>query len=188
MGRNEERVSMHEQIICAGFGGQGIMVMGKLLAQTGMEEGYNVTWLPSYGAEVRGGTAHSMVHISDGIIASPTITEVDTCIAMNKPSLLKFMKKIKKGGLLIVNTSMVDNIVEKKAIKVVGFPFTQLAAELGNVKVANTIAVGAFTRLKKLFSPESVLRQIEEMLSKRKDLIAINEKAFKAGYGLMDKE
>lgn len=173
---------MYEKIICAGFGGQGIMLMGKLLAEAGMKEGYNVTWLPSYGAEVRGGTAHSMVHISRERIASPTVSEPTTCIVMNKPSLVKFMGKIKKGGLLIVNTSMADKILEKKSIRIAAIPLTTLAVDLGNVKVANMIAVGAFIKLKKILSLETVLKGLDSVLASKKDIVSINKKAVKLGY------
>ena len=176
---------MNEEIICAGFGGQGIMLMGKLLAETGMKEGYNVTWLPSYGAEVRGGTAHSMVHISRNKIASPTVFRPTTCIVMNKPSLKKFMYRVKKDGLLIVNTSMVDEIFEKRSVRIAGFPLTELAAELGNVKVANMIAVGTFIKLKKLLSLKNAEMTLAKILPAKKDLISINKKALRKGYELV---
>ena len=178
------RGTMHEEIICAGFGGQGIMLMGKLLAQVGIREGYNVTWLPSYGAEVRGGTAHSMVHISGDKIASPTVSQPTACIVMNRPSFTKFIHKVKRGGLLIINTSMVDRIFEKKSIKIAAFPLTRLASELGNIKVANMIAVGAFTRIKKIFSLESVLEELDKILPPKKDIVIVNKKAVKLGYDL----
>jgi len=177
---------MHEKIICAGFGGQGVMLMGKLLAQAGMKSGRHVTWMPSYGAEVRGGTAHSMVHISERGIASPRVSRPTTCIVMNKPSLLKFMDKVERGGLLIINTSMADEIVEKKAMKIAAFPLTKLALELGNIKVANMIAVGAFVRLKGIFSMKDVLGEVSNVLPSKKDLIAINKKAIKLGYELIN--
>ena len=172
---------MDEQIICAGFGGQGIMLMGKVLAEAGMKEGYEVTWLPSYGAEVRGGTAHSMVHISRETIASPTVSKPSTCIVMNKPSLTKFIDRTRKGGLLIVNTSMVDGIPKRNDIKIIEIPLTKLASELGNIKVANMIAVGAFVGLKKIFSLKNVLEILEKTFS-GKDLISINKKAIESGY------
>jgi len=178
---------MHEEIICAGFGGQGIMLMGKLLAEAGMRRGYNVTWLPSYGAEVRGGTAHSMVHISEGKIASPTILSPTTGIIMNKPSLRKFMDRMKRGGLLIVNTSMAPSVVEKKSVKVVALPLTGLAVELGNVRVANMIAAGAFAALKKLFSLKDMLVALERVLPPGADMRSLNEKALKLGYDLIKK-
>lgn len=176
---------MHEKIICAGFGGQGIMLMGKLLAEVGMKEGYNVTWLPSYGAEVRGGTAHSMVHVSRERIASPTILTPTTCIVMNKPSLTKFMGKMKKGGLLIVNTSMVDKILEKKSIRITGLPFTRLAAELGNIKVANMIAIGALIKLKNILHLKTVLEELDRLLVSKEGILSLNKKAIKLGYDLV---
>jgi len=173
---------MHQEIICAGFGGQGIMLMGKLLAQAGMKEGYNVTWLPSYGAEVRGGTAHSMVHIRTGRVGSPTILNPDTCIVMNEPSLLKFMSRVKKGGLLIINTSMVNKIPRKSGIKIAKLPLTRLASGLGNVKVANMIAIGAFVKLKKIFSLKTVSDGLGEVLKAKEDIISLNKKAIELGY------
>ncbi|MFH1380871.1 MAG: 2-oxoacid:acceptor oxidoreductase family protein [Candidatus Omnitrophota bacterium] len=173
---------LHEQIICAGFGGQGIMLMGKLLAQIGMKAGYNVTWLPSYGAEVRGGTAHSMTHIKTGEIAAPTISKPTTCIVMNRPSLIKFEDKLEKNGLLIINTSMIDKIVEKKSIKIAGLPLTDLALELGNVRTANMIAIGAYARLRGIFSLKQALTELKNMLMAKKDIVSINEKAIKLGY------
>ena len=175
---------MDEQIICAGFGGQGIMLMGKLLAEMGMREGYEVSWLPSYGAEVRGGTAHSMVHIASGDIASPTVSQPTTCIVMNRPSLAKFMGKVKKDGLLIVNTSMADQILEKKSMRIAGFPLTRLASDLGNTKVANMIAVGVYIRLKKLFSLEAALDALDKVLPTKSDIVSMNKQAIEMGYKL----
>lgn len=176
---------MHEEIICAGFGGQGIMLMGKLLAECGMRAGYNVTWLPSYGAEVRGGTAHSMVRISREKIASPTISRPTTCIVMNKPSLMKFMDTVKSGGVLIINTSMADEIFEKKAVKIAAFPLTKLASEMGNIKVANMIAVGVFVGLKRIFPLETVLEEVGKIFHSKEDMVSINKKAVKLGYELV---
>ena len=178
--------TLNEQIICAGFGGQGIMLMGKLLAEAGMREGYCVSWLPSYGAEVRGGTAHSMVHISDNAIASPTISRPTTCIVMNKPSLAKFIGKIEKGGLLIVNTSMVDRVPRREGVKTIKLPLNNLASDMGSIKAANMIAVGVFTKAKKLFSLKDVLESSERVLRLDESLIALNKKAIKLGYGLVD--
>jgi len=160
------------------------MLMGKLLAEVGMKEGFSVTWMPSYGAEVRGGTAHSMVHISDQKIASPTISEPTTCIAMNKPSFEKFKEKMQHKGLLIVNTSMVDKILEKKSVRIAAFPFTELASELGNIKTANMIAIGALVKLKNLFPLKSVSQELSRMMNYKKEIIALNKKAIELGYNL----
>ena len=173
---------IHEKIICAGFGGQGIMLLGKLLTLSGMKEGYNVTWLPSYGAEVRGGTAHSMVHIKSGAIACPTISRPTSCIVMNKPSLEKFSDRVQKGGLLVVNSSMVDNFPGRKDIRIAEIPLTKLALDLGNVKVANMIAAGAWVKLKKLLSLSTVLEAIDRVLEAKKDIITLNKEAVKLGY------
>ena len=122
---------MNETIICAGFGGQGIMLMGKLLAEVGMKKGYHVTWMPSYGAEVRGGTAHSMVRISRAPIACPLVSAPTTAIVMNMPSFSKFISTIKPGGLAILNTSMIENLSKKrKNIKTAEIPLTKLALDL----------------------------------------------------------
>ena len=177
---------MNEQIVCAGFGGQGIMLMGKLLAEVGMMEGYEVSWLPSYGAEVRGGTAHSMVHISDEKIASPLIAHPTGCIVMNKPSLVKFMNRLKKDALLIVNMSMVDGIIENKAVRILGLPFTSLAADLGNVKVANMIAIGAYVKAGNIFSVKSILEGLKNILPAGSDTLKVNQKAIKLGYDLAE--
>jgi len=179
---------MHEEIICAGFGGQGIMLMGKIIAEAGKRGGYNVTWLPSYGAEVRGGTAHSMVHISSENIASPTVSKPTTCVVMNKPSFSKFIPKIKKDGLLMVNSSMVDEIVEDKALRIAAIPLTKLAVELGNIKVANMIAVGAFARLKNTISLENILNALEKTLPLKKSIISVNKEAVNLGYNTVKKE
>ena len=134
---------MKEEIIFAGFGGQGIMLMGKALSYAAMNNGKHVTWMPSYGAEVRGGTAHSMVIISDEIIASPVVKEPSMCIVMNRPSLQKFETKVKKNGFLIVNKSLIDIDAERKDIDILNIPATSMASELGNLKVANMVMLGA---------------------------------------------
>jgi len=162
------------------------MLMGKLLAEFGMREGYNVTWMPSYGAEVRGGTAHCMVRMSSGSIASPLISSPSACIIMNAPSLRKFMDKVKKDGLLVINTSMVESIIEKESVRIAGFPFTQLASGLENVKVANMLALGAFMKLKNLFSFKKVRDSLGEVLPLKADLVALNKKALEMGYELPD--
>jgi len=181
------KADFNETIICAGFGGQGIMVMGKVLANAGMEEGYRVTWLPSYGAEVRGGTAHSMVRLSSGQIAGPTVSEADTGIIMNGPSLDKFETRIKKDGLLIVNASLVERKPERDDIDVVTAHFTEEAEALGNVRVANMIAVGAYARRKGILKKDTLLAVIEKMAAGRKNLIPINIKALERGMELAGK-
>ncbi|MGB2601047.1 MAG: 2-oxoacid:acceptor oxidoreductase family protein [Candidatus Omnitrophota bacterium] len=174
--------NVNESIICAGFGGQGIMTLGKALAQAGMMKDLHVTWMPSYGAEVRGGTAHAMVRISSEPIGSPAVAVADTAIIMNGPSLDKFEKRIQEGGLLILNTSMASGDVTRKDIDVVKAPLTDEALKLGNVRVANMIATGIFADRKGLFDKETLMKVVETMGSARKEIIPVNIKAVERGF------
>jgi len=174
---------LKEEIIFAGFGGQGIMLMGKLLSYAVMNNGQHVTWMPSYGAEVRGGTAHSMVVVSDDIIASPVVKEPSICIVMNRPSLQKFEAKVKKNGLLIVNKSLIDIDAARKDIDILNIPATSMASELGNLRSANMIILGALLARKDIVPLESLINALEDVLSaSHHDLISINEKAIRKGY------
>ena len=173
-----------EDIICAGFGGQGIMVLGKVIANAGMDNGYNVTWMPSYGAEVRGGTAHCMVRINSEMIANPIIVSADTGFIMNELSLNKFEKRIKENGTLILNSSLTSREVERKDLKVIKVPFTDEAIKLGNVKVANMIAMGAYLAGKALFDKKLLSGIFEKMAMGQKKLVSINIKALERGVEL----
>lgn len=172
---------INESIICAGFGGQGVMVIGKFLANAGMAQGLNVTWLPSYGVEVRGGTAHSSVRMSSGLIASPMVASPSAAIIMNGPSLDKFENRLASGGLLILNTSMSGRGPKRDDIEVVAGPLTDEAIKLGNVKVANMIAAGIYAAKKKIFTKETLLSVIEKMAGKIKEIVPINIKALERG-------
>ncbi len=170
---------MTERVIIAGSGGQGIMLMGKILAQAAMERGMFVSWLPAYGAEVRGGTAHCSVVISNEEIGSPYIEQADTLIAMNQPSLDKFIVRLKRKGCLIVNSSLASSAKNTKAYLC---PFTQAALDLGNIKVANMVALGFFIKIRKTVGLDDVVNVIRGMASKGKEgLIEINQKALKRG-------
>lgn len=175
---------MREEIICAGFGGQGILLLGKLLAFCAMKENKFNTWMPSYGAEVRGGTAYSMTVISNEPIPSPIVSMADTAIVMNSPSFRKFKDKVKKGGLLIVNSSLVKNIPRIKKIKIIKLPFTDIALNLGNVKVANVVALGAYIKKTKIVSIKTALKAIEESF-KDKKLVVLNKLAVLKGASLV---
>jgi 2-oxoglutarate ferredoxin oxidoreductase subunit gamma len=173
---------MIERVIIAGSGGQGIMLCGKVLAQAAMIEGKFVTWLPAYGAEVRGGTAHCMVVISDEEIGSPYINKADTLIIMNQPSLFRFKNRLEDKGLLIINSSLVEAGVETKAIR---YPFTEIAVELGNLKVANMIALGSYLAEKKTVSAKNILKVMKMMApAGRDDILKINQKALDRGVKL----
>jgi len=177
---------MLEKVIIAGAGGQGIMLLGKVLAEAAMREDKFVTWLPSYGAEVRGGTAHCMAIISDAEIGSPYINEADTLIIMNGPSLKRFKNRIKNNGLLIVNSSLAGDIKDiDKSIHILKHPFTDLAMGLGNIKVANMIALGCFISQKNIVDSKSVSGVIQAIAPEdKKNLIEINQKALLEGMKL----
>ncbi|MCK4860128.1 MAG: 2-oxoacid:acceptor oxidoreductase family protein [Candidatus Omnitrophica bacterium] len=171
---------MTEKIICAGFGGQGIVTMGRMLAYAAMLEGRNVTCIPKYGAEMRGGTAHCMVIISDNLISSPLVILPDTAIIMNVASLAKFKNIVKKGGRLFLNTSLVQKEIERKDIKVIEIPATEIAVKLGQVKIANMVILGAYLKQKKMFSKESVFTALEKVLNKA-ELLLLNKEAIQRG-------
>jgi len=171
-----------EKIICAGSGGQGVMAMGKILAMAALREGRHVTWLPSYGAEVRGGTAHCMVVLSDGPIDSPCIERADTLIIMNAPSLKKFRNAVRGKGLLIVNSSLVDCKATSRRLQVVRAPLTEMANRLGLDRVANTVGVGVYLGLKKLISMSTMERSIEEVLQDKPNLVTVNKRALEEGF------
>ena len=175
---------MTEQIIIAGAGGQGIMLLGKILATAAMSEGKFVTWLPSYGAEVRGGTSHCMVIISDVEIGSPYIEKADTLIIMNAPSLEKFKHRITNKGLLIINSSLVTRYTNKK-VHTLQYPFTDIAIKLGNIRVANMVTLGCFIAQKNVARLKTVSRIIAGFApEEKKHLIEINKQALEEGARL----
>ena len=159
------------------------MLVGKVLAASAMEEGRSVTWLPAYGAEVRGGTAHCMITISDDEIGSPYIDKADTLIIMNRPSLIRFSPRIKKGSLMVVNSSLAD--LEDNGPGVKKYPFTDMAVQLGNIKVANMIALGCYLTNKRIVKVNSVLSVMKKMApAGRDDLLEINQRALNMGVKL----
>jgi len=174
----------YEEVIIAGFGGQGIILAGKLLAQTAMKRGLEVTYMPAYGAEVRGGTANSMVIIADKPIASPLVSRPNSLIAMNKASLNKFATRIKNEGLLIMNSSLIDNEPQQldETIDVLAVPADELAVELGNPKVANMVAVGAYLQKRGLFGPAVAAESLADVLAKRyHQTLPVNTQALHRG-------
>ncbi|MDD5449645.1 MAG: 2-oxoacid:acceptor oxidoreductase family protein [Candidatus Omnitrophica bacterium] len=177
-------MAKREEVICAGFGGQGILFLGKLIALCAMKENKFTAYMPSYGAEVRGGTAYSMAIISDKPIPSPVITRPDSAIVMNEPSFRKFRDKIKKGGLLVLNSSLVGNCGRPKGIKLIKLPFTEIAFSLGNVKAANMVALGAYIKKTNVVSVKTALKAIDEFI-KDKKLVVINKLALLKGASLV---
>ena len=177
---------MLEEIIIAGFGGQGVMSMGQLIAYAGMLEGKGVSWLPSYGPEQRGGTANCAVVVSDEPVGSPLVTRPSTMIVLNNPSFDKFEPRVCPGGLLMLNSSLVNRVSERKDIKIIEISATDMANDLGNARVANMILLGAFLECSKLVSNDSIIESIKKVLSADKyHLIEINKLALKKGASLV---
>lgn len=172
-----------ERIILAGFGGQGILFLGKVLAQVGMMSGKHVSWIPSYGPEMRGGTANCAVVISESEIASPLVTVPDTVIAMNRPSVDRFAHKIKAGGTLLYNSSLIDKPKPLKELRLFGIPANKIAEELGDARVANLVMAGAFARHSALLDIKSVLAGLSSVIpSRKKEMTEINRAAIEQGY------
>ncbi|ETI66499.1 2-oxoacid:acceptor oxidoreductase family protein [Neobacillus vireti] len=179
-------MNMLEEIIIAGFGGQGVMSMGQLIAYAGMLEGKGVSWLPSYGPEQRGGTANCAVVVSDEPVGSPLVTRPSTAIVLNNPSFDKFEPRVRHEGLLIINSSLVVGTSERKDIKVLEIPATDIANDLGNSRVANMILLGAFLELTKLVSTDSIIESLKKVLSSEKHhLIEVNKQALIKGAALV---
>ena len=171
-----------EEILCAGFGGQGIMFMGKLLALAGLLQDRHVTWMPSYGAEVRGGTAYSMVKVSDGEIASPIVARPDILVVMNRPSLVKYEEKLKDGGILISNKTLVGDVSKRKGITLVNIPMTEAASKLGDIRSANMMAIGALAKRSKMLSIRNITSALGVAFKNNEELLARNKKALEKGY------
>ena len=176
---------MEEKIIIAGFGGQGVLSLGQFIAYSAIHDGKEVTWLPSYGPEMRGGTSNCSVVVSNEQVASPIIACPDSLIVMNKPSLTKFESKLKKGGTIIVNSSLIDTKVSRDDIRAVYINANELALEAGNAKTANIVVLGAYIKISGLFSAETVKNVIKEKFSSKPKVIPANIKAFDIGYNLV---
>lgn len=173
---------MKKQITVSGFGGQGVLSIGKSLVEAGMDEGLEVTWAPSYGPEMRGGTANCSVVISDKPIGSPVFTHPTELIAMNLPALEKFEPKVVEGGLIIVNSSVVEQKVERTDVKAYYVPCIDIATELGNTKVANMVMFGAYIKATGALKVETVQAMIKNMFTGRKaKLVPMNMEALQKG-------
>jgi 2-oxoglutarate ferredoxin oxidoreductase subunit gamma len=177
---------MTEKIIIAGFGGQGIMSLGQVLCYSGMKEGRSVSWLPSYGPEMRGGTANCHVIVSDDDVASPIVSMADAVIAMNLPSLDKFESRVKPGGRLFINSSLIHKKAVRDDIEVYYIPANEMAVELGNSRVAGMVILGAYLEKAHTVSTDSVMESLKKVLGKKKEsLIPINRKAMQQGEALI---
>lgn len=169
------------QIKVAGFGGQGVLLLGAAMAQAGMLEDYHVSWLPSYGPEMRGGTANCHVNIRDIEVGSPVVSEPTVLIALNRPSLEKFENDVPEGGLIIYDTSLIDIEVKRSDVEVMPLPATKMADDLGNTRTANMITLAAYAAYTGLFSKETLYETLNTAI-KHKKFIEINQKAVDIGY------
>ena len=178
---------MLREMIFAGFGGQGVLSMGTLLAYAAMKEGREVSWMPSYGPEMRGGTANCIVNISDQPISSPIVSEYDVAVVLNNPSLRKFEPRVKKGGILIWESTNIKPAPTRTDIAVYALPAIDKAAnELGNVRVMNMIVLGALVKISGIVKKESLMEALKGTLPERyHHLIPLNEKAIALGMSLV---
>ena len=173
---------MTEEIIIAGFGGQGVLSMGKILAYSGIMEGKEVSWMPSYGPEMRGGTANVTVIISDDRVCSPILNAFDTAVILNQQSLDKFEEKLKPGGVLLYDPNGITHQPTRTDIKIYTIGGAQLASDMGNAKVFNMIILGAYLKLKPIISMDKVKEGLEHSLPERAHkLIPLNMQAVEVG-------
>ncbi|MBF4694673.1 2-oxoacid:acceptor oxidoreductase family protein [Fusibacter ferrireducens] len=176
---------METNLCVAGFGGQGVMTMGKFLAQATCDStDKNVTFFPSYGAEQRGGTANCFVVISDEFIGAPLVDTMDDLIVMNEPSLDKFINRLKSGGRLFINSSIVREDVERDDVTLIKVPATEMALEMGNAKVLNIIMLGVYIGYTDVVTPEIVWDTIEKKLASKAALLPLNKAAFEKGLSI----
>jgi 2-oxoglutarate ferredoxin oxidoreductase subunit gamma len=179
---------MKEEIIIAGFGGQGVLSMGKILAYGGIMQDQEVSWLPSYGPEMRGGTCNVSVVLSDNKISSPVLSRFDTAIILNQQSMDKFEKQVKPGGLLLYDTNGITRHPERTDITVCRIDAVEEAAKMGNAKAYNMVVLGAFLKMKPIVSMDNVIKGLKKSLPPRRhNLIPMNEQAITAGMNAVVK-
>ncbi|MCK4760767.1 MAG: 2-oxoacid:acceptor oxidoreductase family protein [Candidatus Aminicenantes bacterium] len=174
---------MLKEMIFSGFGGQGVLTMGSLLAYAAMKEGKEVSWMPSYGPEMRGGTANCMVNVSDEPISSPIVTEYDIVVVLNQPSLDKFEPRVKKDGILIWESSTIKRGPTRDDIKAYALPAIEIATEeLKNVKVMNMLVLGALMKADPIVGTDSLMTALKETLPERyHHMLPLNQEAFELG-------
>jgi 2-oxoglutarate ferredoxin oxidoreductase subunit gamma len=172
---------MQSEVQFAGFGGQGIMLMGQIMAEAAMQQGYEVVWIPSYGPEMRGGTAYCTVVISDRPIGSPIIRNPKHLVAMNRPSLEKFASAVKPGGTIFINSSIISIDAGRDDVDVVRVPIIEIAKELGNIKAANIVALAAFVTRSQVVDFETLRESVKNKFARKEKLIPLNMKALEEG-------
>jgi 2-oxoglutarate ferredoxin oxidoreductase subunit gamma len=175
---------MTSEIIMAGFGGQGVLLIGKLLAYAGMKSGNEVTWMPSYGPEMRGGTCNCTVVLSDRQVGSPISKRPHGLIVLNLPSLDKFESALRPGGTVIVNTSLINRMPSRTDINAVPVPANEIAKEEGNIKATNMVALGAFIGATGIADLELVKKVLADTFAARPKLIGLNQKCLERGFAI----
>jgi 2-oxoglutarate ferredoxin oxidoreductase subunit gamma len=175
---------MERSVVIAGFGGQGVILAGKILAQAGMNHGLEVTWLPSYGPEMRGGTANCTVILSDKPIGSPIVDEPSAVIALNLPSLDKFEPTVMPQGILVVNQSLISRKAKRSDVTAHAVPINDIAAKVGNPRTVNMVALGAYVKATGALPLSAVKKAMADAMREggKEKLVDINEKALDAGY------
>jgi 2-oxoglutarate ferredoxin oxidoreductase subunit gamma len=177
---------MTEEIIIAGFGGQGVLSMGKILAYSGIMQNQEVSWMPAYGPEMRGGTANVTVILSDERISSPILNEYDTAIILNQQSMDKFEESVKPGGVLIYDPNGITHHPTRKDIKIFAIEATDEAAKMGNTKIFNMIVLGGYLKIKPVVLLENVIKGLEKSLPKRHHgMIPENRDGIVKGMGIV---
>lgn len=180
---------MQTEIVIAGFGGQGVLFAGQVLAYAAMDSGKEVTWIPSYGPEMRGGTANCTVVIADEEIGSPIVRHPQAVIAMNQPSLEKYESLVVENGILIINSSLIEQAVERTDLRVVEIPANEIAESLGERRMTNMVVVGALLSEVPVLTIESIEKTLQDHLPERhKDLLPLNYRALRAGAEFVRKE
>ncbi len=178
---------MTEEVVIAGFGGQGVLSMGMILCYSGIMENKEVSWMPSYGPEMRGGTANCIAIVSDNKVSSPIISKFDTVIALNQPSVDKFESMVKHGGLLLYESTNVITPPTRSDIDIVGIPASAEAAKMKNTKIMNMIVLGAFLKKKPIIKFENIIEGLKQVLPERyHHLIPLNTDALNKGMELVD--
>jgi 2-oxoglutarate ferredoxin oxidoreductase subunit gamma len=173
---------MIKKTVFSGFGGQGVLMMGYVLAVSGMRDGRHVTYLPTYGAEVRGGTANCTVVVSDEEIFSPVASTLDYAVIMNKPSLVKYQPLISEGGLIIINSSLVTDIPSRQDVQFVQIPANDIARELGSDRTINMIMLGALVARTGITTQDSIMKGLSEIIkAKKASLMELNRKGLEKG-------
>ena len=173
---------MTHEVVMSGFGGQGVMAIGKILAEAGLKEGKNVSWLPSYGPEMRGGTAFVNVIVSEDPVGSPIVTGASEVLVLNRPSLDRFEKDVVPGGMLFINSSLIDKKATRDDIKVYYVPANDIANDLGNGKIANMVMLGAYLAATNAVSVDTVMEIVAEIFQgKKASVVPLNKEALAKG-------